>query len=69
MREFILRNKRMKRPFEEIEKTYYDCTPEYVGVKMYEIICKAVETRNNENVADSTAFGDTRISQSWSENG
>ena len=47
VREFILRNKGMKRPFEEIEKIYYDCTPEYVGGKLYGIICEAIETRKN----------------------
>ena len=43
VREFILESKGQHIPFEEIRQMYYDCTPEYVGGKVYEIICKVIE--------------------------
>ena len=43
VRNFILANKGKRIPFEKIKELYYDCTPEYVGGKVYEIICKVVE--------------------------
>ena len=43
VREFILTNRGKHIPFETIKELYYDCTPEYVGGKVYEIICKVVE--------------------------
>lgn len=42
-RGFIVSNKNKEIPFEEIEKLFYDCTPEYVGGKVYETVCKVVE--------------------------
>ena len=45
VRNFIIENKGKEIPFETVEKLYYDCTPEYVGSKVYEIIEKVV----NEN--------------------
>ncbi len=43
VRDFILTNRGKHIPFETIKELYYDCTPEYVGGKVYEIICKVVE--------------------------
>ena len=43
VRDFIMTNKGKQISFETIKELYYDCTPEYVGGKVYEIICKVVE--------------------------
>ena len=52
-RNFILHSKGKQIPFAEIEQRYYDCTPEYVGGKLYEIICGAIEKRKNEKAHDN----------------
>lgn len=38
VRDFILANRRKQIPFEEIEKRYCECTPEYVGSQVYSLI-------------------------------
>ena len=43
VRDFILSSKGKHVPFEQIEKLYEDCTPEYVGKKFYDIICGTIE--------------------------
>lgn len=49
VRDFCLSNRGKQIPFEEIEKEYYTCTPEYVGQQLYDIICKVVEERKKKN--------------------
>lgn len=45
VRDFILENKEKRIPFEEVARLYSDCTPEYVGGRLYELIRQAVENR------------------------
>ena len=40
---FILDNKGKEIPFEQIKELYRECTPEYVGDRVYEIICDVIE--------------------------
>lgn len=49
VRNFILANKGKRIPFETIKELYYDCTPEYVGGKVHEIITKVVEESKRSN--------------------
>ena len=53
VKDFILHSRGKQIPFEEIEQKYYDCTPEYVGGKLYELICSAIEKRKNEKAHSS----------------
>ena len=52
-RNFILHSKGKQIPFAEIEQRYYDCTPEYVGGKLYEIICGAIEKKKKKKAHDN----------------
>ena len=46
---FILNYKEKQIPFETIKQLYFDCTPEYVGGKLYDIICNVIrETEQKE---------------------
>lgn len=44
VKDFILTSKGKTISFEEIRKIYYDCTPEYVGEKVYDTVCKVINT-------------------------
>lgn len=46
---FILSNRDKCVPFDTVKDLYYDCTPEYVGEKVYEIICGVTEARRRNS--------------------
>ena len=46
--QFILNNKGRSIPFDTVKELYYDCTPEYVCEKVYEIISKVVKDKKGE---------------------
>ena len=47
--QFILYNKGRSIPFDTVKELYYDCTPEYVCGKVYEIISKVVKDKKGRN--------------------
>ncbi len=47
-RRFILGSRGNRIPFETIKEIYHTCTPEYVGDRVYDIICSAVEGGSRE---------------------
>ena len=49
VREFLLTSRGKQIPFEEIQKQYYTCTPEYVGKQLYDAICQVVEENRKKD--------------------
>ena len=58
---FILNNKEKHVPYETIKQAYFDCTPEYVSGKLYEIICKVVSASRVEKPRKSGQFSSIMV--------
>ena len=42
---FILQNASKNIPFETIKDLYRECTPEYVGHKVYDTLCEVIQSK------------------------
>ena len=54
VKDFILNNKGKSVPFDIIKELYYDCTPEYVCGKVYDIISTVVNEKKGETSSNGS---------------